>query len=187
MKIAVDLDEVLADLLAQYILFLNMERKMKLLRDQFTGYYIWNGWSGTVEEKIALFNAFYNSTYFLQVLPIEAAADALRDIKKRHELYIVTSRPDSLKEATVNWVEQYYPGIFSDIYFADYIQKKKKSDICMELGASIMIEDSLDYARDCATNNIHAVLLTHPWNQTDEELENITRVSTWQEVPAVLQ
>lgn len=186
MKIAVDMDEVIADLLEQYILFLNTEQKLKLLREQFTGYYTWTGWNGTVEEKIQSFSTFYKSPYFFQVLPVAAAAEALATIKKDNELYIVTSRPDSLKDATISWIEQYYPDTFTDIYFADYVLKKKKSDICKQLGATYIIEDSLDYARDCAAHNTNAVLLTYPWNSAEQVTGNITRVKSWEEIPALL-
>src|SRR3989344_6355460 len=165
MKIGLDMDEVLCDLLSEYIKFLNSEYDMSLSQKHFNGYYAWDTWKGTIEEKIKLFDEFYKSKYFKNIKPIKEAVDHLLNLKNNHKLYIITSRPDYLKIHTRNWIKKYFPETFSGIYFTNYILNKKKSDICKKIGIEIMIEDSVDYALDCSLYNIKVILLSYPWNK----------------------
>lgn len=186
MNIAVDIDEVLADLLTQYINFLNKEYKLSLSRIQFQGYYTWATWQELKVEKHKLFERFYKSNYFQNIEPIKEALENLKVIKNNHKLFIVTSRPDYLKESTCSWIEKFFPNTFEDIFFANYLLNKKKSEVCKTINSEIIIEDNIDYANDCAINNINVIIISYPWNKHSEH-SKIHRVKSWRHVPLALK
>lgn len=182
MTIGIDIDEVLADLLSQYINFLNHQYKLALTYEVFRGYYIWDDWQDLNIPKNILFENFYKSNFFKQIKPIKESLNIVDQIKKNHSLYAITSRPDNLKRQTFEWINKYVPHTFKEIHFANYLLNQKKSDICKELHVDLMIEDSMDYALDCANNNIQVLLLSYPWNNTTINNPLIYKVKTWDEI-----
>ena len=86
MKIGLDMDEVLCDLLSEYIKFLNSEYDMSLSQKHFNGYYAWDTWKGTIEEKIKLFDEFYKSKYFKNIKPIKEVAVLDYDFFSKEEV-----------------------------------------------------------------------------------------------------
>lgn len=65
---------------------------------------------------------------------------------------MVTARHFVLRFATGIWLYINYKHIFNSIEFANFFTRfsTKKSEICKKLGATIIIEDSLENAIDCA-------------------------------------
>jgi 5'(3')-deoxyribonucleotidase len=187
MKIGVDMDEVIADTLPEYINFLNDTEKLGLTRDRFTRYYTWDTWDGSDTEKVALFDRYYKSEYFYKVKPIAGALEGLQKLSENHELYIITSRPDEVAQPTELWLKKYYPNLFSGVYYANYRLNRKKSDICKTLEVQLMIEDSLEYALNCAENDIDTILLKFPWNNRELSHPRINRVDSWNEVPSAIE
>ncbi|KAJ3308019.1 hypothetical protein HDU76_004182 [Blyttiomyces sp. JEL0837] len=75
---------------------------------------------------------------------------------------------------------------------------KRKSDLCRALGATILIDDSLDHARDCIVAGIDVLLFDYegqyPWSkgsitstneskvETQQEPGNLTRVNNWEQI-----
>jgi hypothetical protein len=71
---------------------------------------------------------------------------------------------------THDFINTYYSGIFDEIHFANHhltqeeakrLISKKKSQICAEIGAQILIDDSLSHAIDCASSGIKVLLFDH--------------------------
>jgi hypothetical protein len=67
---------------------------------------------------------------------------------------------------------------------------QSKPEMCAELGAVCLIDDSLTYANQCAATMRHVILFdyqrTYPWNQCADPLPpNVTRVSSWEEAVRV--
>jgi uncharacterized HAD superfamily protein len=178
MKIGIDMDEVIAGLLPEYINFLNNNYGLELSIERFNGYYTWDTWDNTFEYKMELFEEFYKSEFFRNVKPTLKSIEVINKIKSGNELFVVTSRPENIQEETKGWIEKFFPDTFSGVYFIDYSIKNKKSDICKDLNITVMVEDSLDHARDCANNNISSILIDYPWNREEVSHNLIQRVGS---------
>jgi len=50
----------------------------------------------------------------------------------------------------------------------------------------VIIEDALEFALDCASNNIRVILMNMPWNQTKTLPKNVTRIYNWKEIKEYL-
>jgi uncharacterized HAD superfamily protein len=118
--------------------------------------------------------AFFESSWFLgddgAGLPIVAGArEVLHKYAHAIDFHIVTSRRHFLEEATRAWIDRHYPGLFSSILFGNHYAssgvKRSKPDMCKQLGAQLLIDDSLRYATQCSEAGIRTALFgTHAWN-----------------------
>lgn len=101
------------------------------------------------------------------VNPVAGMQDIVRDLKRQwHELYVVTARADDLQEATVQWIQQHYPNMFSDIIMANHYNENKrcKWDICTYIWSQLMIEDTIHNAEKVSAQNVPVIMPEKPWN-----------------------
>ncbi|OIO41879.1 hypothetical protein COY00_03990 [Candidatus Pacearchaeota archaeon CG_4_10_14_0_2_um_filter_35_33] len=184
MRIAIDLDDVLADSLTTFIEFYNSNHQDKLKYEDFTSYTL-NEINGTPkEEENKLLADFDNSPYFQDTKPMLKSQEAVMELSKKHELIIVTSRTLEKEEKTKAWLKKYFPEI-TKVYFTRHnyeASQKTKAEICEEIGADILIEDRLKYAKQTAEAGIKVLLFNYPWNQTKNLNSNIQRVKDWDEI-----
>lgn len=185
MRIGIDIDEVIADSLSAIIAFHNETYKTAFKRDDFLSYKFWETWGGSKEEAIQKMQIFNDKGHVLTTRPIEGAFTALTSLKEQgHELFAITARSHRLVKQTEEWVSLHFPNIFREIRFGNTWgmegTTEKKSDICKHLSVSIMIEDDIDHAIDCARCGITVILLDCPWNQGLLP-EHVHRVFSWNE------
>lgn len=190
MRIGIDIDDVIADTVNAVVTFHNGAYGTCLKRGDFLSYKFWETWGGSKEETIQKMRIFNEEGYGSATPPIDGALCALSILKGRgHELFAITARPDSVAKLTEEWVNAHFPGIFCAIKFSNAYAggdiKKKKSDICKNLCISMMIEDDIDYAIDCAESGISVILLDCPWNQ-GELPGNVQRVFSWDDVICIV-
>jgi len=57
-----------------------------------------------------------------------------------HDLVVVTSRQHVIQDATLEWIDRHYPGLFQEVYFGNHFAlegvSRKKSDICRQVNVS---------------------------------------------------
>ncbi len=119
--------------------------------------------------------------------PVVWAKEKLLEFKEKwYKLYVITWRPDELKEHTLNRIDLNYPGLIEDVYFtnADKDFAIPKSAFCEKLRTEFMVEDDLRFARDIASKWIKVYLIDKPWNQDyDENVDKwIIKVKNWDEI-----
>ncbi|MEK6823690.1 MAG: hypothetical protein AABY06_01525 [Nanoarchaeota archaeon] len=185
MKIGIDIDEVLADLMNPLINFHNDNYNTKLHRDHFKTYNLWDIWGGTEEEANQKLQDFFHSRYFMEVKPIENSQKNISILSRKYDLVIITSRPDYIKEKTVSWLNQNFSNNFAKYYFTCEWPKNgmtRKEQICSERGINLIIEDSLEKSLACSKKGINVLLFDCPWNKYNFLPENITRVKNWNEI-----
>ena len=129
----------------------------------------------------------FQSSYFDLVRPIPGSVEGVGVVARQHELAIITARPISLTTQTHDWLGKYFPGEFSSVYLTNQASidgpRRTKSEVCLEIGAGILIEDTLENAEECASKGIDVLLYERPWNRDVVGLhERITRVRSWKEV-----
>ena len=155
-------------------------------------------WKCSQEESNRRVHEFFESEHFATgIPPVPGAREALARLGADHELVVVTSRQFVIKEPTIAWVDQHFPGIFSELHFGNHFAlegpSKPKSELCRELGAEVLIDDNPVYALECARAGIDVLLfdwaLGYPWSKTPDGPTHprITRVEDWAAVEAALK
>ena len=190
MNIGLDMDEILAEFVDRFLQFHNdlygtTVRKKEMFAYNFEE--VIGITEDQIEERLL---QFYTTDYFRNIKPVSGAENGIDELAKSHELAVITARPYIIRPETERWLDQYFPNCFASINLTNQFQyrnrqnKRKKSEICQEQGVNLIVEDSLKYASDCASQGIDVLLLDYPWNQTVELPENIKRVRSWGEIAA---
>jgi 5'(3')-deoxyribonucleotidase len=186
MMIALDMDEVIAELLKATNSYYNNKHDTNFKLSDFDNYDWWNVWRISKEKAVEEFYSFMESPQSKEIKPVEGAIDAIKKLRGHHDLVIITSRQEEFKDNTLEWVKMYIPGLEDNIYFTNTLSKiytpTKKSDIALELGVDILIDDQPKYIHDCVEKGIKGLLYDAPWNQTVLPNKNIIRVYSWDDV-----
>ncbi len=190
-RIAVDIDEVLYPFVENLIKFYNQRNGTSFTKEQMLSCRFWESFGLSEGEEIPYMLAFFNSSEFRNVLPIQGSREAILSLSQRHSLGIITSRSESVKNETIFWLNNYYLGAFSDVHFAENpfaknsIWKngsKRKLEICLDSNYDVLIDDNLYFAKDCAEYVKVLLFGNYPWNKSNNLHSRVKKVENWQEV-----
>ncbi len=187
MIIGVDLDDVLKEFVGPFLGYYNHKKGTRWNKENITQYSFWNILGMTREEAIELVHGFYGTPEFCARRPIEGAIEGIDRLKEFGELVIVTGRAEYMEEMGWKEINELFPDKFRKIYstnqFArDGYKHRKKSELCLEAKVSVLIDDSLSAAIDCASYDIEVLLFDQPWNQSKGLPGNVKRVYLWKEI-----
>lgn len=189
--IAVDLDEVLAE---------TFRALLKKKKWKFFGTKI--SWDEAISYKlreVPKFNLTKKRAIFIyvrfllwawlrtKIAPVVWAKTKLKEFKKKgYKFHVVTARHFLLRFATGLWLCKNYRHIFQSVVFANFFTRfsTKKSEICKKLWATMIIEDNLENAEECAKEWIKVYLLDKPWNQNYDKKKHkgIIKVNSWADI-----
>ena len=185
MKIAIDLDDVIADFTRAFLEFCNLQFNKNLKFEDWKRYHFSEVFGGTEEDELEVVKEFFRSGWTEKFDFIDGAKKAIEELSGENELIIITSRLEEFREKTKEFLTQH----FSDISFKIIHSKnpkeepgKTKADFCKALGVGVIIEDHDKYALECAEKGIKVLMLDKPWNRNCKEHENIIRVRDWNEI-----
>ncbi|HEY8886405.1 MAG TPA: hypothetical protein VIM31_02815 [Candidatus Microsaccharimonas sp.] len=130
--------------------------------------------------------------YMGKVASIEGAQDVLNRLASEgHELFAVTSRPDYIREQTVQELELCFPGIFSDdtlfminAFSADpSVASTTKFGVAVQLELTHFIDDLLIHANAVSDGGIQTILFSdnYLWNQGSEH-GGVVRLGSWKDI-----
>jgi uncharacterized HAD superfamily protein len=193
--IAVDADDTLFDETNAIRLFINHEYGLQhteadyLVSAPYSGY--WERlWQREPEQMRDMYNNFLSSSYKKNVKPIKDAFQALRKLKEKYELVVVTSRSNDLVDVTRDSLTMHYPNLFNDVHFVALWgngQKVTKAKICNEIGASYLIDDYIEHCRLAAEANVQAILFgDYGWSRVQTLPRKVVRCKDWKAVERLL-
>jgi len=106
--------------------------------------------------------------------------DAIKSLSRisRHEIWLVTSRPEFMRELTEKWFSK------RAIKYDNLVFVENDNKITAGAGFDVFVEDYLEEARVFANAGVFTLLFNQPWNQTAQLWENCRRVYDWNGVIA---
>jgi 5'(3')-deoxyribonucleotidase len=179
LRIAVDIDEVLAPLLPTMMKW----RKPRIKVPPKYPYIYRSIYDITEEESALMVREFYDSEEFANLPVIPGALECLTNLKKNSRLYVMTGRQNIVRSKTEKWIEQNFPGIFSDVILTNSFTKNEvsKAELCKILNIGLLIDDNLPACYDCRDLKIGSINFigdpVYPWCY-----ENIFSVKSWKQV-----
>ncbi|RTK94256.1 hypothetical protein EKI60_04440 [Candidatus Saccharibacteria bacterium] len=189
--IAVDLDDVLAYSAAAFVAYSNKQWGTTLEVDDFTEHWA-EMWGISIEETLKRRDRIYKDRVQVELDVMTDAKEALTRLADRFNLIIVTARPLVLQKGTLEWLDQYYKGVFSDVHFAgiwdtdtdhEAANKMTKAKIIKELGADYFIDDHPKHCFAVAAEGVPTVLFgDYKWSRGLTLPDGVTRVANWAEV-----
>lgn len=187
--IAIDCDDVLIETTPNIIAYYNKTYGTNLeLKDMYSdNLTAWQAESS--KEAITRIEKYLETDEYQQIAPFQETIRSIKKLSRHYELHIVTGRSEFLAVATKDIVETYFPGIFASIEFTNMFSEKSRSkgDVCIQIGADLLIDDHLGHAEKVAEKGIDVLLFgDYPWNQGEFSSKHITRVHDWAAVEQIL-
>jgi uncharacterized HAD superfamily protein len=183
MKIGIDLDDVVFDFTNSFLKFYNEKSGKSIKFEEVKSYYFADIFNVPLNEVIGLIEEMADNGLVENLPLFRNTSNVISNLSKENEIFFITSR--IVKKGTIESLNKNFPEIkFNLIYTANCysgLKGKTKTEICLERGVNLMIEDSLEYAKDLANNGIKTILLDRPWN-VELNHENVIRVRDWDEV-----
>lgn len=189
--IAVDADDTIFDENNAVRLFMNETYGFKHTAEDYSvdgpfDRYWERIWDKSPEEMNTMYEEFVISTYKENLKPIDGALSVLNELKKTHDLVIVTARDQRGVSMTHESLTLHYPDIFNGVHFVplwgngDNVTKAK---ICSEIGASYLIDDSFGHCKLAAEAGIQACLFgDYGWNRQHALIDGVVRCNDWDAV-----
>ncbi len=167
-RICVDMDEVMADTLAEHLRRYNMEFDEQVTTDDLTGRGLWEVAPHDRQQQL---RAFLDAEDFFEDLPLmPGAQEVLKKLSTRFEVFVATQAmavPNSLGPK-YRWLQEHFPFLPP----THYVFCGNKSI----LRADYLIDDM---PRNLRLFDGTGLLFSAPHNLT---VDGFTRVNTWQEV-----
>jgi uncharacterized HAD superfamily protein len=190
MRIGLDLDNVLGDELTALVAWHNLMYKTSLSREDFVVHKFWEVWGGTYEDAVQKMRAFSDTRYFTDMQPVDGSQAAVMRLKEKHELHVITSRPDYLLQPTIDWVERYFPKAFTSLTLCNHYSMtgtpKKKLEVCDDLHLDWYVDDDADLARECLAPERRILLFRQPWSTRAILPQGMFLVRSWEEAYRLL-
>lgn len=170
-RIAVDMDEVMADSIARFQEWYGRDFQLELTLEVLRGK---EPAEAVAPEHQAALRAYPNAPGFFKDLPVMAdSQEVLRQLSERHELFIATAAmefPNSFLDK-YNWLQQH----FAFIPWRNYVFCGDKSI----LNADYLIDDN---SYNFEGFRGEGILFDAPHNALETQYR---RVRSWQEVAAI--
>lgn len=189
-KIGIDFDDILFDFNHKYCQFHNERYGTNLCFDDIYTYDLRAVWNIDMDEAIRRVHEFISSQMHDEVSPVSGSVKTIKQLSNIYELHLITSREEKFQNKTLNWLNRHFPNIFNKIHFTNFFGENKikrmKSEVCIENGIKLMIEDAPVHATDLAEKGIEVLLLDKPWNRVETH-SSVKRVYDWKEIGQILK
>jgi len=183
MKIALDMDEVIASFYGGFLKFCEDKYGIVHKYEDTLKYELHN----YIPDSRAKVEEFMSSEESVDLIkPIPGAIESIKLIhEKGHDQIIVTSRPQRIEDLTKQWLDQYLPFLADKVYFTthfDNLGTKTKRDYCLQFERDLLIDDHIKYIRECIGVVRRLMLMDCPYNKDESLHETVTRVYNWNHI-----
>ncbi|WP_201715622.1 5' nucleotidase, NT5C type [Rossellomorea arthrocnemi] len=166
-RIAIDMDEVMADLHKKHLDLFNKNYNETLTADDLVGTRLWKIRPHAADDILAYVD---DPTFFRDLEVMEGSQEVIKELSESYEVYITTAameHPTSFT-AKYEWLKEHFP-FLSDLQFVFCGNKSI-------LQADYLIDDSPRHFKDFKGEGI---LFSAPHNKYEK---GYVRVNNWDEV-----
>lgn len=179
----IDIDEVLADTVREFLKFVKTKFDMKLERDWLYNYFLQDvkeSWISK-EQFFALWKEFSLSGHTKDLPTVKWSYQLLYHLKNNwNKVFAITWRHEFEKENTEHWLNKNYPNLVDELIFTNFLssEMKYKSEYINKYDIKLFFDDIYEFCSDVASNsNIPVYMPTKPWNVHYQDLhKNIVRI-----------
>jgi uncharacterized HAD superfamily protein len=181
MRIAVDLDEVLADSMVTVCEILNRNRPMPLTVESFVR---WKAWEIAGITKDEFFRTLDEAWFSWESIPpTEEDLDVkFSQLSKFGEVDIVTGRSQGTVASANSWLKKHR------IQYNSFVRTRNSTTAKLSLNYDLYIDDSAELMSLIASRlRGVGVLYLRPWNRNAAQMSRIFKVERWAQIPHVVE
>ncbi len=188
MRIAVDIDEILAEFIGEFFKWYNQEYGANWTWDDVTDYHWPNFLGNTVEEAVDDVHRFFETDRFRNLPLVAGAKEGIAELLASHELYAVTGRQNVVQDTTRAWLDRNFPNAFRAVEFTNNYPKDgsktlTKGEVCERLGCKVLIDDDTRHIGSLMEHGVRLIVMDKPWNIYHRLPPQVIRVKGWPEIP----
>lgn len=177
MKIGIDIDGVISDFVKSFIKIVKKKYNLDLREQDIYVHDLFLVLGITEEEAGELIHE--TLTQDLDLIP--GAKKSLNQLKREHEIYLLTARTEDLINITKNWLKR--KGIPYDKLLHLREGLKHQADLKLD----IIVEDNLKDAIRWLRKSKIVIIFDHPWNRSFNVRKLFRRAYNWQEIVEVVK
>ncbi|KAK2461680.1 hypothetical protein APHAL10511_006143 [Amanita phalloides] len=193
--IAIDLDDVLSQTNKAVAEWHNRHYNTQMDLSTFYYYYYWkNPFWGPRKATMEKVVKFYAADWTQDIEPVPGAKEGLHALKDMgYRLIVVTARTKDNAEKSRLWIEKHFPDMIERIIctgqFKDahkeggVVTQPNKAQVCADLNARMLIDDSAENAMQCVTATPAVSVLLfgeYEWNKRLSKPEDTREEMTFE-------
>ncbi|RQW79418.1 MAG: hypothetical protein EHM14_08805 [Methanothrix sp.] len=165
MKIAIDVDGVLADQVGAVLNVIEQEYGLRYSKSDvdrahwsFNGRDIWQEISRLLDDH----------EYVLGISPIDGSIDAIRHLSRQesHDVFVVTARRPNAEKATREWLSHHFPSLTKYFYARTGTKQTIPSDVLVD-------DFDLNIVEFVKSDpNRRGILFVHPWSRNGADIDS---------------
>lgn len=181
MKLAIDIDGVLLDIMVTYCEIFNSKYHTNYIKSDVTNWEFFRDWKVSEKEAFEIFFSIYKDSMSVPFIDKDAPK-IMQRLRKCHDVFIVTARSPEY-DAPIKKKLNFH-NIKKSINYEDLILLHHKPyDIKLSLDFDLYVDDNPNLVKPIKTmKNKTLLLYDQPWNQDLILGENIKRVFNWKDV-----
>ncbi|TFF90566.1 MAG: hypothetical protein EU548_02355 [Promethearchaeota archaeon] len=181
MKVAIDVDGVLLDLMVEFCDIFNERYGTTYTKEDVAHWEFFHDWNVTEEVVYEIFHEIYENS---EVVPFidRNAPEILESLHQNHLLDIVSARTFRFKVELKNALETH--GIIKGVHYRNLVLVENKPyDLKLTLDYDIYVDDNPNLCIPIKKSSEKILLLyDQPWNQNVKASMNVLRVMNWKEI-----
>lgn len=180
MKIAVDVDEVLLNIIERFCVLFNSKYNTHITKKDIVQWEFYKDLNISESEAYEIFYEIYRDLTISLV--DKNSVDILKELSKKYHIDLVSSRSSQFKSYLIKNLENV--NIRKDIHYNKIIMVKNKPyDLKLQYDYDIYIDDN-PYLAEAIKSLPNKILFIYdqPWNQKCKTGKNIFRVNNWKDI-----
>lgn len=185
MKIAVDIDGVILDMILRVCEIFNERFNSNYSKDNIKRWEFFKDWDVPEEEIFKIFYKAYEESMTLPLID-KNTPEILKKLNNQHHVDLVTARNIKYESHLIERLNSLE--ITKGVQYLKLIHANAKPyDAKIRLGYDIYIDDNPNLVESAGNFPEKRILLyDQPWNRHVREIENVARVYNWKQIEKVL-
>lgn len=181
LRIAVDIDGVLLDLIVNFCNIFNKKHGTSYNKNDIKNWEFFHDWNISEEEAFEIFFEIYENTMSVPFID-ETAPDYMEKLNKTHEVYILSARASEYRAQIIEKLNLH--GIKKGDQYIDLILVQAKPYAFKQYHEFDVYVDDNPHLADAIQliEERYLLLFNQPWNQDFICEKNIIRIHNWMEV-----
>ena len=178
MKIAIDIDGVLLDIIVRYCEIYNKRYGTNYKKKDITNWDFFKDWKITEENAFNIFYEIYADSMKIPFID-ENAPEIMKKLNEKYDVDIVSARLPEYRTSIVNKLN--FHNIREGIHYVELILLHHKPyDIKLKQNYDVYIDDNPNLVEPIKKlKNRTLLLYDQPWNQDSVCKKNVYRIYDW--------
>ncbi len=181
MKIAIDVDGVLLDLMSEFCQMYNERFGTKYSKEDATNWDFYKDWDIPLEFLTDSFRQLHENPMITPLID-KVAPEIMKELRLVYDIDIITSREAYTRKALIERLNSL--GIHKGSHYKEIIiTPLSPNDVKLSYEYDLFIDDNPNLATSINKYDDKILLLyNQPWNYSVQNTRNVVRVQNWTEI-----